>query len=116
MFGPFRASHVNSGGLLWKIPWKLSTTRKANARHRLKKVDAVIEAVRASGVQKGRLNFQRSTRCLLATNTLFSVPMLVDTVKGYTRFQNGLELHKEPIRKVSDTFTFGLSHIVNSTT
>lgn len=26
-------------------------TRKANARHRLKKVDAVIEAVRASGVQ-----------------------------------------------------------------
>ncbi|KAF9066880.1 mitochondrial 54S ribosomal protein YmL31 [Rhodocollybia butyracea] len=51
MFGPFRASNVNFGGLLWKIPWKLSATRKANARHRLKKVDAVIEAVRASGVQ-----------------------------------------------------------------
>ncbi|KAF5376530.1 hypothetical protein D9757_008303 [Collybiopsis confluens] len=51
MFGPFRSSNVAQGGLLWKIPWKLSTTRKANARHRLKKVDAVIEAVRASGVQ-----------------------------------------------------------------
>ena len=34
-----------------KTPWKLSVTRKANARARLKKVDAVVEAVRASGVQ-----------------------------------------------------------------
>ncbi|KIY65044.1 mitochondrial 54S ribosomal protein YmL31 [Cylindrobasidium torrendii FP15055 ss-10] len=51
MFGPFRATSPTLGGLLWKIPWRLSTTRKANARHRLKKVDAVIEAVRASGVQ-----------------------------------------------------------------
>lgn len=34
-----------------KTPWKLSVTRKANARARLKKVDAVIEAVRASGVE-----------------------------------------------------------------
>jgi len=34
-----------------KTPWKLSVTRKANARARLKKVDTVIEAVRASGVQ-----------------------------------------------------------------
>ncbi|PPQ68967.1 hypothetical protein CVT24_000356 [Panaeolus cyanescens] len=51
MFGAFRQTHVNQGGLLWKTPWKLSVTRKANARARLKKVDAVIEAVRASGVQ-----------------------------------------------------------------
>ncbi|KAF6764860.1 mitochondrial 54S ribosomal protein YmL31 [Ephemerocybe angulata] len=50
MFGAFRATSVASGGLLWKTPWKLSVTRKANARSRLKKVDAVIEAVRASGV------------------------------------------------------------------
>jgi len=51
MFGAFRASHIAHGGLLWKTPWKLSTTRKANVRARLKKVDTVIEAVRASGVQ-----------------------------------------------------------------
>jgi len=51
MFGAFRQSRVNLGGLLWKVPWKLSPTRKANARARLKKVDAVIETVRASGVQ-----------------------------------------------------------------
>ena len=34
-----------------KVPWRLSSTRKANVRTRLKKVDAVIEAVRASGVE-----------------------------------------------------------------
>jgi len=68
MFGAFRATNVNLGGLLWyvpktslwtilncmflrKVPWKLSLTRKANARARLKKVDAVIEAVRVSGVK-----------------------------------------------------------------
>ncbi|KAG1877603.1 mitochondrial 54S ribosomal protein YmL31 [Suillus subalutaceus] len=47
----FRPTSVNLGGLLWKTPWKLSITRKANARARLKKVDAVIETVRASGIQ-----------------------------------------------------------------
>ncbi|KXN82508.1 54S ribosomal protein L31, mitochondrial [Leucoagaricus sp. SymC.cos] len=51
MLGAFRASSVNFSGLLWKTPWKLSVTRKANARARLKKVDAVIEAVRTSGVR-----------------------------------------------------------------
>ncbi|KAI0078181.1 mitochondrial ribosomal protein L31 [Panus rudis PR-1116 ss-1] len=51
MFGAFRPTQVSLGGLLWKTPWKLSPTRKANARARLKKVDAVIRAVRESGVQ-----------------------------------------------------------------
>lgn len=34
-----------------KIPWRLSPTRKANQRKRLKRVDSVIEAVQASGVK-----------------------------------------------------------------
>ncbi|KAI0928323.1 hypothetical protein AcW1_005602 [Taiwanofungus camphoratus] len=51
MFGAFRPTQPALGGLLWKTPWKLSPTRKANARARLKRVDTVIEAVRASGVQ-----------------------------------------------------------------
>jgi hypothetical protein len=44
-------SQLDSDWNFRKTPWKLSVTRKANARARLKKVDAVIEAVRASGVQ-----------------------------------------------------------------
>ncbi|KAG7562797.1 hypothetical protein FFLO_01752 [Filobasidium floriforme] len=51
MFGAFRTSQVNFGGLLWKSPWRLSPTRKANQRKRMKAVDSVIEAVRASGVE-----------------------------------------------------------------
>ncbi|KAI0062232.1 60s ribosomal protein l31 [Artomyces pyxidatus] len=51
MFGAFRPTASVNVGLLWKTPWRLSTTRKANVRDRLKKVDAVIEAVRASGVE-----------------------------------------------------------------
>jgi hypothetical protein len=38
-----------------KSPWKLSPTRKANQRKRLKQVDAVIETVRQSGVECGAL-------------------------------------------------------------
>ncbi|KAH7103180.1 60s ribosomal protein l31 [Auriculariales sp. MPI-PUGE-AT-0066] len=38
------------GGLLWKMPWRMSTTRRANQRKRLQQVDDVIEAVRQSGV------------------------------------------------------------------
>ncbi|KIP04764.1 hypothetical protein PHLGIDRAFT_25440 [Phlebiopsis gigantea 11061_1 CR5-6] len=56
MFGAFRPTAVSLGGLLWKIPWRLSTTRKANVRKRLRAVDSVIEAVRASGVECGSLN------------------------------------------------------------
>ncbi|PCH38336.1 mitochondrial ribosomal protein L31 [Wolfiporia cocos MD-104 SS10] len=55
MFGAFRQTQTVLGGLVWKTPWKLSPTRKANARKRLKNVDAVIEAVRASGVECGAL-------------------------------------------------------------
>ncbi|TRM61743.1 mitochondrial 54S ribosomal protein YmL31 [Schizophyllum amplum] len=51
MFGAFRPTNVARGGNLWKMPMKLSSTRKANVRHRLKKVDSVIEAVRASGIE-----------------------------------------------------------------
>jgi hypothetical protein len=38
-----------------KTPWRLSPTRKANQRKRLKRVDSVVEAVRASGVECGAL-------------------------------------------------------------
>ncbi|KAF2232189.1 hypothetical protein EV356DRAFT_470534 [Viridothelium virens] len=42
MIGPFRSTSPLSGGLLWKIPWRLSSTRKARHRERLKRVDNVV--------------------------------------------------------------------------
>ncbi|KDQ12308.1 hypothetical protein BOTBODRAFT_34595 [Botryobasidium botryosum FD-172 SS1] len=49
-------SRPNFVGLLWKTPWRLSPTRKANQRARLKRVDEVIETVRQSGVECRSLN------------------------------------------------------------
>ncbi|KAI4272956.1 MAG: hypothetical protein LQ337_004956 [Flavoplaca oasis] len=45
MFGPFRATSPLSGGLLWKIPFRLSTPQKARQRKRLRAVDTVIAVV-----------------------------------------------------------------------
>ncbi|CAO3635298.1 mitochondrial ribosomal protein L31-domain-containing protein [Mucor lusitanicus] len=51
MFGAFRPSLVAQGGLLWKNPFRMSATRKANVRKRLKAVDDVIATVAESGVK-----------------------------------------------------------------
>ncbi|KAI4261619.1 MAG: hypothetical protein L6R42_003183 [Xanthoria sp. 1 TBL-2021] len=45
MFGPFRATSPLSGGLLWKIPFRLSAPQKARQRKRLRAVDTVIAVV-----------------------------------------------------------------------
>ncbi|KAL9019094.1 MAG: hypothetical protein Q9185_003636 [Variospora sp. 1 TL-2023] len=45
MFGPFKATSPLSGGLLWKIPWRLSSMQKARQRKRLRAVDAIIACV-----------------------------------------------------------------------
>ncbi|CCK68278.1 mitochondrial 54S ribosomal protein mL60 KNAG_0A06160 [Huiozyma naganishii CBS 8797] len=45
MLGPFRASSPAMGGLLWKIPWRMSAPQKRRQRSRLRSVDSVIEQV-----------------------------------------------------------------------
>ncbi|KAL8803811.1 MAG: hypothetical protein Q9182_002943 [Xanthomendoza sp. 2 TL-2023] len=45
MFGPFRATSPLSGGLLWKIPFRLSPTQKARQRKRLRCIDTVISVL-----------------------------------------------------------------------
>ncbi|ODN94771.1 50S small subunit ribosomal protein L31 [Cryptococcus wingfieldii CBS 7118] len=50
MFGALRPTSLVSSGLLWKNPWRLSATRKANQRKRLRRVDDVISMVSESGV------------------------------------------------------------------
>ncbi|GAA5877532.1 hypothetical protein JCM16303_003367 [Sporobolomyces ruberrimus] len=48
MFGPFRQSPITSVGLLWKMPYRLSKTRKFRQRLRLKSVDQVIATLASS--------------------------------------------------------------------
>ncbi|KAH6662846.1 mitochondrial ribosomal protein-like protein subunit L31 [Halenospora varia] len=42
MFGAFRPTNSLGGGLLWKIPWRLSKFQKARQRKRLRAVDTVV--------------------------------------------------------------------------
>ncbi|KAH9826516.1 54S ribosomal protein L31, mitochondrial [Teratosphaeria destructans] len=42
MFGAFRASAPLSGGLLWKIPWRLSAPQKLRHRRRMRRVDNIV--------------------------------------------------------------------------
>ncbi|EME84413.1 uncharacterized protein MYCFIDRAFT_163223 [Pseudocercospora fijiensis CIRAD86] len=42
MFGAFRPTAPLSGGLLWKIPWRLSRHQKARQRQRLRRVDNIV--------------------------------------------------------------------------
>ncbi|GAA5990101.1 hypothetical protein JCM5350_001101 [Sporobolomyces pararoseus] len=45
MFGAFRPSPIASVGLLWKMPYRLSKTRKFRQRLRLKSVDSLISTL-----------------------------------------------------------------------
>ncbi|KAK5112744.1 hypothetical protein LTR62_003842 [Meristemomyces frigidus] len=42
MFGAFKPSAPLSGGLLWKIPWRLSPPQKLRHRRRMRRVDNVV--------------------------------------------------------------------------
>ncbi|RMJ06845.1 hypothetical protein CDV36_013563 [Fusarium kuroshium] len=53
MFGPFRITNPLSGGLLWKIPWRLSKFQKRRHRLRLRAVDNVVATVDAALAKKG---------------------------------------------------------------
>ncbi|KZT65440.1 mitochondrial ribosomal protein L31 [Daedalea quercina L-15889] len=91
MFGAFRPTQPSLSGLLWKIPWKLSPTRKANVRKRLKRVDSVIETVRASGVECAAL-----TKALQLPKEHEMLPR--DKYTVFTRWERGYRkgIHKVP--------------------
>jgi Mitochondrial ribosomal protein L31 len=52
-FGPFRISSPLSGGLLWKIPWRLSKHQKRRQRMRLRAVDSIVETLDKALGKKG---------------------------------------------------------------
>lgn len=54
MFGPFRITNPLSGGLLWKIPWRLSKFQKRRHRMRLRAVDSVVATLDAALAKQGQ--------------------------------------------------------------
>ncbi|KAF2646152.1 mitochondrial ribosomal protein subunit L31 [Massarina eburnea CBS 473.64] len=53
MFGPFRLTNPLSGGLLWKIPWRLSSHQKYRHRNRLRAVDSVVSTLDRALARQG---------------------------------------------------------------
>ncbi|KZF21621.1 mitochondrial 54S ribosomal protein YmL31 [Xylona heveae TC161] len=53
MFGPFRATNPLSGGLLWKVPWRLSRMQKLRQRERLRAVDNVVATIDRALAKQG---------------------------------------------------------------
>ncbi|KAM7188675.1 putative mitochondrial 54s ribosomal protein 31 protein [Naviculisporaceae sp. PSN 640] len=53
MFGAFRFTNPLSGGLLWKIPWRLSRFQKLRQRRRLRAVDNVVATIDQALARKG---------------------------------------------------------------
>ncbi|KAL6711518.1 54S ribosomal protein L31, mitochondrial [Coniothyrium glycines] len=45
MFGAFRLTNPLSGGLLWKVPWRLSRHQKYRHRERLRHVDGIVSTL-----------------------------------------------------------------------
>ncbi|EME45749.1 hypothetical protein DOTSEDRAFT_171335 [Dothistroma septosporum NZE10] len=45
MFGAFRPTAPLAGGLLWKIPWRLSAPQKLRHRRRMRRVDNVVSVL-----------------------------------------------------------------------
>lgn len=55
MFGPFRITNPLSGGLLWKIPWRMSKFQKRRHRLRLRAVDNVVATLDMALAKKGQV-------------------------------------------------------------
>ncbi|KAI9043856.1 mitochondrial 54S ribosomal protein mL60 [Aspergillus affinis] len=49
----FKPSSPLFSGLLWKIPWRISTPQKARQRKRLRSVDRVVDTVSAALQRNG---------------------------------------------------------------
>ncbi|KAI6246895.1 54S ribosomal protein L31, mitochondrial [Erysiphe necator] len=53
MLGAFNRTNSLFGGLLWKIPWRLSKFQKARQRKRLRAVDNVVSVVDKALAKQG---------------------------------------------------------------
>ncbi|KAF3914162.1 hypothetical protein AA313_de0209944 [Arthrobotrys entomopaga] len=56
MFGAFRPTNALMGGLLWKIPWRLSRFQKYRQRQRLRHVDKVVDTIERALAKQGMVS------------------------------------------------------------
>ncbi|EGS20433.1 mitochondrial 54S ribosomal protein mL60 [Thermochaetoides thermophila DSM 1495] len=95
MFGPFRITSALSGGLLWKIPWRLSPTQKARQRRRLRAVDTVVEVLSNSLAKTGQ-------KCTAVERWKAEMPTEAEMLPRdkYTMFDRKAKRYRKGIHKL----------------
>ncbi|KAJ1892310.1 hypothetical protein LPJ66_006410 [Kickxella alabastrina] len=88
--GAFQPTLAAFGGKAWRIPWRLSKTRKANVRKRLREVDNVIDTLVASGIECKQLDLVK---------VLPKEQEMLPRDK-YTTFSRTAKYHRKGVHKV----------------
>lgn len=116
MFGPFKQTSTLLGGLLWKIPWRMSAHQKQRVRHRLKDVDETLrqinlglhvqrsekrgstyeEAINAKKILKPRIKTLR----LLNKPSLFPKEFQMSAKDKYSVFDKKAKDYRKGVHKV----------------
>ncbi|KAH0035327.1 hypothetical protein KCU78_g2089, partial [Aureobasidium melanogenum] len=81
MFGAFKPTSALSGGLLWKIPWRLSAPQKLRQRRRLRRVDNIV-SVLDSALQRQVQSQQATTTTKRIGATQATTGELSQTAQG----------------------------------
>ncbi|KAJ1996726.1 hypothetical protein GGI04_005212 [Coemansia thaxteri] len=90
VLGAFKPSPTSFVGHAWRIPWRLSKTRKANVRKRLRDVDNVIDVLSASGVECKQLTLAQA----------LPKEHEMSTRDKYTTFSRTAKNHRKGVHKV----------------
>ncbi|KAF1344001.1 mitochondrial ribosomal protein L31-domain-containing protein [Delphinella strobiligena] len=85
MFGPFKPTAALSGGLLWKIPWRLSAPQKLRHRRRMRRVDNVVSVLDSALQRHAASAVVTATRSSITDSLPTKAPNSLHTQKGSTK-------------------------------
>ncbi|EPE27964.1 hypothetical protein GLAREA_04755 [Glarea lozoyensis ATCC 20868] len=96
MFGAFRPTNSLGGGLLWKIPWRLSKFQKARQRKRLRAVDVLVATVDKALQRNGGM----TTRAVERWKEEMPIEQVMVPKDKYTIFDRKEKGYRKSIRKL----------------
>lgn len=95
MIGAFKHTNALFGGLLWKIPWRLSKFQKARQRKRLREVDTVVSVLDQALSKQGN-----STKAIKEWKEEMPIEQEMLPKDKYTIFDRKERNYRKTIRKL----------------
>lgn len=95
----FKPTSPALGGLLWKIPWRMSRPQKQRLRHRLQNVDNVISTV-SQGLQQERITVMPRILQELNDPTRFPTESQMLPRDKYTTFDRKVRGYRKSVHRV----------------